>query len=48
MLMEYVQGGELFYHLREVGRFGENLARFYSSQVVLALEYLHSLNIIYR
>lgn len=26
----------------------EDLARFYASQVVLALEYLHNVNLIYR
>lgn len=48
MLMEYVRGGEMFYHLREVGRFGESHSRFYAAQVVLAFEYLHGMNVIYR
>lgn len=48
MVMEYVTGGELFSHLRAAGRFKEDRAMFYASQVTLALEYLQFMNIIYR
>jgi Protein kinase domain len=48
MLLEYVPGGELFRHLRHVQRFKLEYARFYIGCVVLALEYLHSKDIIYR
>ena len=48
MLMEYVIGGELFTQLRKAGRFNNDTARFYGSEILLALEYLHSLNIVYR
>jgi len=48
MLMEYVIGGELFSHLRKAGRFSTDTARIYSAEVVLALEYLHSRDILYR
>lgn len=46
--MEYVPGGELFARLRKSGRFSMDAARFYTAQVVLALAYLHSNNIVYR
>jgi serine/threonine protein kinase len=48
MLLEYVAGGELFSHLRKAGRFSNEWTCFYASEIVLALEYLHSMNIIYR
>ncbi|KAI8084286.1 camp-dependent protein kinase 10 [Gilbertella persicaria] len=48
MLQEYVIGGELFRHLRKAGRFPADTARFYAAEIVLALEYLHSKDIIYR
>jgi len=48
LLLDYCPGGELFFHLGKAGRFTESRARFYCSEIVLALEYLHSKNIIYR
>jgi serine/threonine protein kinase len=48
MLLEYVLGGELFSHLRRAGKFPNDTCRFYAAEIVLALEYLHSLDIIYR
>ena len=48
LVLELCPGGELFYHLHNLGRFTEDQAKFYFSEVVLALEYLHSLKIIYR
>ncbi|RUS25445.1 camp-dependent protein kinase catalytic subunit, partial [Jimgerdemannia flammicorona] len=48
MLLEYVIGGELFSHLRKAGRFTNDITRFYASEIVLAIEYLHSKDIIYR
>ena len=48
MMLEYVVGGELFSHLRRAGRFTTDITRFYASEILLAVEYLHSKDIIYR
>ncbi|XP_066542729.1 cAMP-dependent protein kinase catalytic subunit PRKX-like isoform X2 [Hoplias malabaricus] len=48
MLMEFVPGGELFSYLRSRGKFGNDTALFFSSEIVCALEYLHAKDIVYR
>ncbi|KAL0450601.1 UNVERIFIED_CONTAM: Serine/threonine-protein kinase D6PKL2 [Sesamum latifolium] len=50
LLMEFCSGGDL--HLlrqRQPGKhFSEQAARFYASEVLLALEYLHMMGVVYR
>jgi len=48
MTLEYVIGGELFSHLRKAGRFSNDTTRFYTAQIILGLEHLHSFDIVYR
>jgi len=48
MLLEYVNGGELFTHLRKAGRFSKEFTKFYVGQIVLVLQYLHAKQIVYR
>lgn len=47
-VMEYVNGGELFYHLSKVRVFSEDRTRFYGAEIISALGYLHQNNIVYR
>ena len=47
-LMDYIAGGELFTYLRTEGQLTVDHAMYYSAQVALMFEYLHSKNIIYR
>ena len=47
LVLNYYNGGELFYHLKREGRFSERRSRFYSGEICLALEYLHKYGIIY-
>ncbi|KAF5747100.1 serine/threonine protein kinase IRE4 isoform X1 [Tripterygium wilfordii] len=48
LVMEYLNGGDLYSLLRKVGCLEEDVARIYITELVLALEYLHSLGIVHR
>ena len=48
MVLDYFTGGELFYHLKNQGKFVEDRVRLYAAEIILALECLHKNNIIYR
>uniref|UniRef100_A0A3Q4AJA9 Serine/threonine-protein kinase sgk-1 n=1 Tax=Mola mola TaxID=94237 RepID=A0A3Q4AJA9_MOLML len=48
LVLDYVNGGELFYHLQREGSFSEPRAAFYAAEMAMALGYLHSLDIVYR
>lgn len=47
-VMEYMIGGDLGSQLEKYSRFDENVARFYISEIILAVEHLHSQKIIHR
>ncbi|XP_040899589.1 serine/threonine-protein kinase Sgk2b [Toxotes jaculatrix] len=47
-VLDYVNGGELFYHLQREGSFPEPRSAFYAAEMAMALGYLHSLDIVYR
>ncbi|KAJ3225137.1 RAC-alpha serine/threonine-protein kinase [Clydaea vesicula] len=48
LVMEYVNGGELFFHISNFGRFSEERVKFYSAEILLGVECLHGKGIIYR
>lgn len=47
-VMPFTLGGDLFRLIQEKGVLGEFLSKFYSAQMVLAIEYLHYCDVIYR
>ncbi|KAL8716397.1 MAG: hypothetical protein Q9220_000304 [cf. Caloplaca sp. 1 TL-2023] len=49
MLLDYCPGGEVFHYLRQATKFDINTARFYAAEIVLILEFLHTIQgIAYR
>ncbi|CAD5212725.1 unnamed protein product [Bursaphelenchus okinawaensis] len=47
-VIEFIPGGDLMFHMQHQQRLPEDHARFYSAEIILALNFLHSRNIIYR
>jgi RAC serine/threonine-protein kinase len=47
-VMEYVRGGELFFHIVKEKKFSEQRAKLYVAEILLALNYLHSKGVVYR
>lgn len=47
-VMQFMRGGELFQHLRVSRKFDEPRAKYYASEILLALGHLHSKDIVYR
>ena len=48
MILDLCPNGDLSYHLSIKEIFDENEARFFIAEVLLAIEYIHSLNVVYR
>jgi len=47
-VMDYYGGGELFWHLHRAGRLRVDRAKFYAAELLLAIDFLHENNVIYR
>ena len=48
LALEYCPGGDLAAHLRRQLTFDEAAAKFFTAEIALALEYIHSKKIVYR
>ncbi|KAI8616588.1 kinase-like domain-containing protein [Chytriomyces sp. MP71] len=48
LILQYAPGGNLFSHLAKQRMFHEDTAAFYTAELLLALEHLHTMGIIYR
>jgi len=48
LVLDYIRGGELFFHLKNNRRFNEEVARLWCGEVALAMGHLHGLGVIYR
>mmetsp|Transcript_28166 Transcript_28166/g.27160 ORF Transcript_28166/g.27160 Transcript_28166/m.27160 type:complete len:227 (+) Transcript_28166:295-975(+) len=47
-VVDYINGGDLFFHLRKLKKFSELDARFYACEIILGLEFLHKKGFVYR
>ena len=48
MVSDFCGGGELFFHLKRLRTFTEEMVRFYGAELLCALGHLHARDIIYR
>ena len=48
LVMDFLNGGQLLYHMRKQAMLSEQAVKIYAAEIVLALEYLHSLDIVHR
>lgn len=47
-ILPFIRGGELYKHFLKQRRFPEEIVKFYTIQIALAIGHLHSLNIVHR
>ena len=48
LVMDYLKGGDLRYHIEKKDNFSEQETKFIISNIILGLEYIHNNNIIHR
>ena len=47
-MLDYVNGGDLFFHLKKHIQLSEKEAKFFGCELILALEHLHKEGYVYR
>lgn len=48
LVMDFLAGGELFFHLKRRGLIMEQEARYYMAEMILAIDFLHNIGVIHR
>ena len=48
IVSDFMQGGDMFYHLHSKKKFEESIVKFYAIELILGLGFLHKNNMIYR
>ena len=48
MIFDFINGGDMFFHIEKNNHLSEKEAKYYGAQIILGLEYLQNQNILYR
>jgi len=48
LVLDFINGGEIYFHLKRQGKFSESRVRLYAAEITAALVHLHNNGIIYR
>ena len=48
LVQEFLQGGDLFFHIHTQPKFSNEKTKFYVTELVIAIEFLHKNNMLYR
>jgi len=46
--MEYLNGGDLMFHIQQAAKFDNDRTQYYGAEIVCGLQFLHGRGIIYR
>lgn len=47
-VIEFINGGDLMYHMQRQCRLPEDHAKFYAAEICIAMNFLHERQIVYR
>ena len=48
IITEFMQGGEMFFHLHKEKKFSDEKTKFYIVEIILAIEFMHNNKMLYR